>query len=425
MGKELSRKSEGKKSRALLLSRVMPKLSLPQSWYKFDEALKTGAVTLVGDQSTLAKYLISTYFASFTCFVGLCVYYSLLTTKEFEVSDEYNLVGHTCRPLQKDADYGLQITYDECVSQYFVSPTVENLLRYGDYQHTDGPWNFSGFSSGIMKFNYATTTVYHKPFPTLSNQTFTFSEECKVPYYKGFDETNALFSGNSMDYPLQYASMEASFNAKYGYNGYGYYGLCNKNLQIVDDFPSGNELIFEPNAPKTDFVTKCAGDGTFTDAMQSSLDSSGTYAFPHAYGNEFSIWIGEWNSVTNSYTSNIDDLSMRRRSIGITPLYPTATLKPAPETERCSFYEKEISRQAYEYIYSYENCSPCDSFKHNAPFYCERDVHKGAAEIIALASSNAMAAMSFFIAVAPLVLMKFAVKDEEIGAAERAPDAKK
>jgi hypothetical protein len=36
-----------------------------------------------------------------------------------------------------------------------------------------------------------------------------------------------------------------------------------------------------------------------------------------------------------------------------------------------------------------------------------------------------MAAMSFFIAVAPLVLMKFAVKDEEIGAAERAPDAKK
>ena len=147
-----------------------------------------------------------------------------------------------------------------------------------------------------------------------------------------------------MDYPLQYASMEASFNAKYGYNGYGYYGLCNKNLQIVDDFPSGNELIFEPNAPKTDFVTKCAGDGTFTDAMQSSLDSSGTYAFPHAYGNEFSIWIGAWNSVTNSYTSNIDDLSMRRRSIGITPLYPTATLKPASETERCSFYEKEISR---------------------------------------------------------------------------------
>jgi hypothetical protein len=401
----------------------MPKLSLPQSWYKFDDALKSGAVTLVNDRSVLAKYLIFTYFASFTCFVGLCVYYSLLTTKDFVVSDEYDLAGHSCRPLQKDADYGLQITYDECVSQYFVSPTVENLISYGDYtpkvydfstqaETADGPWNFDDVSSGGQIFDHRTTTVYHKPFPKISNQTFTFSEECKLPYYKGFEETHPLYSGNSLDHPLEYATMEASINARHGYNGYGYYGLCNKDLQIVDSFPDGDKLIFEPNAPKTDFVTKCAGDGTFTDAMQTSLDSSGTHAFPHAYGNDWSIWIYDWVPETNIVT-NVDDLSMRRRSIGITPLYPTNTFKPASEEDRCSFYEKEISRQAYEYIYSYENCSPCDSFKYNSPFYCERNVHKGAAEIIALASSNAMAAMSFFVAVAPLVLVKFVVKDEE------------
>ena len=202
----------------------MGKLQLPQSWYNFDYALKNGSISLVGNQSMLAKYLIFTYFVSFVCFTGLCVYYSLLTTKEFEVSDEYNLPGYTCRPLQKDTEYGLQITYDECVNQYYVAPTVENLEAKGSYiDKTNGPWNFSDVEGGI-NFKYYTATVYHKPFPTLSDQIFTFSKECKVPYYKGFDETHALFSGNTLDYPLEYATMQGSLNAKYGHNGYGYYG---------------------------------------------------------------------------------------------------------------------------------------------------------------------------------------------------------
>ena len=157
--------------------------------------------------------------------------------------------------------------------------------------------------------------------------------------------------------------------------------------------------------------------------MQTLLNSSGTYAFPHAYGDEMSLWLGEFTQ-SGSITS-VDTINMRRRSVGITPLYPSDTLKPSSEAARCYFYEKEISRQAYEYIYSYENCFPCDSFKYNAPFYCEQDVHKGAAEIIALASSNAMALMSFFIAVAPLVLMKKSVmRDEETEAPETAPTKK-
>ena len=80
---------------------------------------------------------------------------------------------------------------------------------------------------------------------------------------------------------------------------------------------------------------------------------------------------------------------------------------------RCPYYEKEISRQAFEYVYGTENCHPCDSFKFNAPFYCEKKVHKGVAEIIALASSNSMAVLSLFIAAGPIVLLKFKASEEE------------
>jgi hypothetical protein len=81
-------------------------------------------------------------------------------------------------------------------------------------------------------------------------------------------------------------------------------------------------------------------------------------------------------------------------------------LKPASEKARCEFYEKELSRQAFEYVYNTENCHPCDSFKFNTPFYCEKDVKKDVGEVIALASSNAMALMSFLVAIGPLLLMK-------------------
>ena len=40
-------------------------------------------------------------------------------------------------------------------------------------------------------------------------------------------------------------------------------------------------------------------------------------------------------------------------------------------------------------------------------------MHKGVAEIIALASSNSMAVLSLFIAAGPIVLLKFKASEEE------------
>ena len=42
-----------------------------------------------------------------------------------------------------------------------------------------------------------------------------------------------------------------------------------------------------------------------------------------------------------------------------------------------------------------------------------KKVHKGVAEIIALASSNSMAVLSLFIATGPIVLLKFKASEEE------------
>ena len=51
---------------------------------------------------------------------------------------------------------------------------------------------------------------------------------------------------------------------------------------------------------------------------------------------------------------------------------------------RCEYYERETARQAFEYVYSKPNCHPCNSFKLNSPFLCERTVRKTVGEVIAL-----------------------------------------
>jgi len=65
-------------------------------------------------------------------FIGQLVYYSSLTTTDFVVSQEYNLAGHVCRPLQKDPEYGLDMTYDECMATY-VPVSNANLVRIGTF----------------------------------------------------------------------------------------------------------------------------------------------------------------------------------------------------------------------------------------------------------------------------------------------------
>jgi hypothetical protein len=415
---------------------MLNKVKLPQGWYDFDNALQQGAISLVGNQSMLATYLLFTYLAAMSTFVGLCVYYNFQTTKDFSVSDVYNLAGHTCRPLQKDAEYGLDITYDECMSEHYAAPKVENLILWGHYgtqgfhyynastefweykTHDDGPWNFTGTGQGVHTSPW-TATVYHKPFPKLSNSTFTFNSQCKVAWYKGF-ESHPQYTGNILDLPLEEALFQANTNKQYGGSGYSRYPLCNKDLKVPDDYNDWIErsLIFEP-AASTEFIKNC--NGTFTEPMDATWRANGTYVFPHVFSSESGIWLSlNFEAESLFFYGGLDSITLRPRSIGMTPLYPSNMLihseygyeyyvinnKPASEKARCEFYEKELSRQAFEYVYNTENCHPCDSFKFNTPFYCEKDVKKDVGEVIALASSNTMALMSFLVAIGPLLLMK-------------------
>ena len=111
---------------------------------------------------------------------------------------------------------------------------------------------------------------------------------------------------------------------------------------------------------------------------------------------------------------------MRKGTIAMTPMYPIV-VRDFSETygfygtgigsadtyfgaPRCEYYERETARQAFEYVYSKPNCHPCNSFKLNSPFLCERTVRKTVGEVIALATSNALAILAAFIACAPIVL---------------------
>jgi hypothetical protein len=129
----------------------MPKL--PQAWYKFD-----GVLELVADRKLLFGALGFTYAASCATFIGLFLYYSSLSVEETLVQDVYKLDGYTCRPLVPDPEYGLNITYDECMERHYVAPTIENIEVYGTYKPAytdasetsysyDGPWNFSYYRS--------------------------------------------------------------------------------------------------------------------------------------------------------------------------------------------------------------------------------------------------------------------------------------
>lgn len=410
----------------------MRSLEFPQSWYDFNTAVDSGTVKLVAAPSALTKYLIFTYASSVACFVGLCAYYSLLTTEDSEVS-EYKLPGYTCLPLQKDPEYQLNITYDECMSKYYVAPTTDNLLLHGSYGnlsfsfyntsteqtdsifHTEGPWNFAGTMYGSLA-STETATVYHKPFPELTNQSFTYNRKCKVPYYKGFDSSHPLWSNDVYDYPLVYAVQSAALSTQSTGNGYGSYGLCNTNINVSADYDWDElPLIFTP-AANSDFVSQCEGKG-ITKSMQRMIITNGTYVFPHAYSADTGLYY-ECSESSFTCQEGIVTLSMRPRSIGMTTLYRSEnctdlttvlckdSLRPQ-WNDRCPYYEKEMSRQAFEYVYGTENCHPCDSFKFNSPFYCEKKVHKGVLEIFALALSNSMAVSSLFIAAGPIVLLKF------------------
>ena len=95
-------------------------MKYPQQWYNFDEALKKSMIELVADSKWLSFALVSSYVFTLAAFGALIAYYKTVSTTESVVHDKYTLDGYTCRPLQRDPDYGLQITYDECMAEHYA-----------------------------------------------------------------------------------------------------------------------------------------------------------------------------------------------------------------------------------------------------------------------------------------------------------------
>ena len=422
-------------------------MQLPQDWYDFDAALKNGVVTLVANKRALILSLVLSYAGTLGAFGGLCFYYFSQTTVDFKVSQVHELPGYTsCRPMQRDPQYGLVITYDECMSTYYRAPSVDDLRtvpdsHYGpldyaniqtatdDYalgsgflQHWDGPWNFTGTAmyAGTRDGRYPKAdenrlAYHHLPFPLLSSMSYTVNDVCRVPYYDGYENHPQYSNAASLDDLLRYPIDRAVANNEGNHVGYGRYGLTNIDLNVsaqatAYDFPSATKNVFKFTAG-TEFVSQCGGN--FTSTFQSRVDVNGTFVFPFAHGDSFSVW---------HKTPSLEDRSiqMRKGTIAMTPMYPIV-VRDFSETygfygtgigsadtyfgaPRCEYYEKETARQAFEYVYSKPNCHPCNSFKLNSPFLCERSVHKSVGEVIALATSNALAILAAFITCAPIVL---------------------
>lgn len=137
--------------------------------------------------------------------------------------------------------------------------------------------------------------------------------------------------------------------------------------------------------------------------MESDLYTNGGYVAPHVYVGSVSFYDGAGQVVESDH-----------RTLGMTPMYPKSFWDPTnlpPMTEgtffgipRCDFYERQMSKEAYEFVYSHENCHPCDGFKFNTPFHCETQVRKSAGEIIALSVSNTLALFGFLVAVGPALI---------------------
>jgi hypothetical protein len=421
-------------------------MQLPRDWYDLEVALKNGVVTLVANKRALILALVWSYAVTLGAFGGLCFYYLSQTTVDFKVSQVHELPGYTtCQPMQRDPQYGLLITYDECMSTYYRAPSVDDLrtapdshygpLRYAFnqtattkygygwsnwLQHWDGPWNFTPTASEMgtrdgrfPKADHLRLAYHHIPFPFISSMSYTVNNVCRVPYYDGF-ENHPQYSNASLDDLLRFPIERAVANNEGNHVGYGWYGLTNIDLNVsaqvnMYDWPSPTKNVFKLTAG-TEFVSQCGGN--FTSTFQSRVDVNGTFVFPFAHGDSFSVW---WK------TPSFEDRSiqMRKGTIAMTPMYPifereysigsTDTYFGAP---RCEYYERETVRQAFEYVYSKPNCHPCDSFKFNSPFVCERTVRKTVGEVIALATSNALAILATFITCAPIVLTLGGVKKQ-------------
>ena len=314
-----------------------------------------------------------------------------------------------------------------------VTPTVENLVRYGLFgplvysgfdggqpeSSYDGPWNFSTGN----RWSINTMTIYHKPFPGLSDVVYTYPSTCIVPFYAGYEKTEKFNPEDGYTSPLEMPLSEAYKRGYDFFNGYGFIGLGNKEPEfdetcnVNQPWNCGKYITFHPSS-ETDYVAQC--NGAISEEEQADLFANGTYAFPHVFAQEL-----KWSAPANAQPYVEEGkgdyfVVYKPKTVGITPLYPkTTTLElvtntASPRTdatffgkERCNFYEKQIAVEAFEYIFSWPNCHPCDIFKQNSPFFCERHVEKTWLNIFALSISNTLFVMGILITWAPLVLRVF------------------
>ena len=207
--------------------------------------------------------------------------------------------GWSCRPLVPDPIYSLNLTYDECINERYVSPTVDNLLRYGLFgslvyashdgfqpaNSYDGPWNFT---TGL-RWSINTMTMYHKPFPSLSDVVYTYPSNCVVPFYAGYEKHEKFNPEDGYTSPLEMPFSEALKRGYDWFNGYGFIGLGNKQPEFDDTcnveqpWNCGKYVTFHPSN-ETDYVKQC--NGTISEEEQADLFANGTYAYPHIFAQE-------------------------------------------------------------------------------------------------------------------------------------------
>jgi len=460
------------------------------------------------------------------------------------ISDQYNLPGHTCRPLQKDPLYGLQITYDECLETHYDKVTTDNLFEPSidaKYAALNGPWNFSKHTEG---YSYE-DTFYHKPFPKLTDVVYTLHPTCKVEVYPGFlediqsegrrqaereeDLSSSLGQkitdmelSDSPRFPMDDAYEDAQISP--GLHSYSRTCIMNKKCAYGKSCKYGEYRTFYPEAG-IDFLRECDKGGGmkhfknsrydytkttrpeknfFTADMQAGLYAHGGYVCPHVWARDLLIssvdtvglryvesfdafisgqmvsdkveeltddrnlqikprsvgirsmypltqslwdnrtligsgslgtgWTGSWNGKSQELKKKIADFLANKKKGAIDPFWDpffsaatTALQDPHWNGgQSCEFYEREMARQGFEFIYSRDNCHPCDAFKLNTPFHCETVVKKTAAEIIGLSVSNVMALLGGLTVIAPLVLgasIQSKKEEDEAGSSGEGDDA--
>lgn len=421
---------------------MLRNLRFPEPWYQTDVATE-----LIAESRFLKVGFAVSAFLCAAAFTAQIIYYSQVTLIETLIHGEYVMKGFECRPLTPDPSYKLRISYTECMEQYYNPPTQDNLLKFGWYYNSvdgdggknsfedraqmrsfykyNGPWNFSYGYGKIIDEQFA--SVYHRPFASnVSNTSYTFAEQCKIPRWKGYEDNDLYDPDISFQQPLEMARENAKANSPNYFSGYGEFGLSNFNVSwddyvstVFNDQSAAQKLLKFEVDPAISYTEHC-GQGFA--AVEQDLLENKTWAFHKVWGSDYTHTFFNRTSWKVQYTLRLAD-----RSVGITPLYPEESSKRALQTDeytnmnidesniQCDFFEKQVALEAYEYIYSWPNCHPCDVYKFSAPYECTRVVSKDPTEILSLSVANTMALWGILVSAGAILFSSsyFQKSDEE------------